>query len=94
MNHFYDRQKGFCVFPGYNWCGPGCSGPGMPLNAVDAACRDHDLCYKYHRDRCYCDRMFMNQLMQLQNRYTTEGRLARTMLRYMRLQTGIHCMFK
>ena len=43
------RRKGrfrFCVFPGYNWCGPGCNGPGAPINELDAACKAHDICYQ------------------------------------------------
>ncbi|WP_325058505.1 hypothetical protein [Lentibacillus cibarius] len=35
----------FCIFPGYKYCGPGCSGPEQPINAVDAACQVHDICY-------------------------------------------------
>ena len=31
-----NRLLGFCIFPGYNWCGPGCSGPDDPANDVDA----------------------------------------------------------
>lgn len=35
------------LLPGFygNWCGPGHSGPGEPVDQLDAACRDHDLCY-------------------------------------------------
>lgn len=28
-----------------NWCGPGCSGPGAPISAVDSCCKSHDNCY-------------------------------------------------
>ncbi|RDY66986.1 phospholipase, partial [Halobacillus trueperi] len=44
----YKRPK-FCVFPGYRWCGPGCSGPGAPINETDAACKAHDECYRKTR---------------------------------------------
>ncbi len=81
----------FCVFPGYNWCGPGCSGPDKPINAVDAACKEHDLCYRKTRDYCHCDDQFINRLRELQNPYTEEGRHARLMLKYMRIQRGITC---
>lgn len=30
------------------WCGPGISGPEAPIDEVDGACRDHDLCYAAH----------------------------------------------
>lgn len=32
------RKFPFCVFSGYRWCGPGCSGPGQPINDVDSCC--------------------------------------------------------
>jgi hypothetical protein len=41
-----------------NWCGPGASGPGAPIDDLDACCMAHDQCY----DRegyldCDCDRV-------------------------------------
>jgi hypothetical protein len=84
----------FCIFPGYNWCGPGCSGPGAPINAVDAACHSHDICYRMSGDRCWCDEQFMYRLERLQNPYTVEGRHARVMLNYMRFVRGYHCLFR
>ncbi|MFB4164645.1 phospholipase [Alteribacillus sp. JSM 102045] len=81
----------FCVFPGYNWCGPGCSGPGAPVNAVDAACREHDYCYKYFGPGCACDQLFMHRLLYLQNPYTQEGKQARLLYNYMKLQTLFTC---
>lgn len=39
-----------------NWCGPGCSGPGYPIDNVDACCRTHDQCYAtYGYFNCDCD---------------------------------------
>jgi RHS repeat-associated protein len=35
---------GLPPFGGLHWCGPG--GSGIPVNQVDAACRQHDLCYE------------------------------------------------
>ncbi|MDQ0154002.1 phospholipase [Robertmurraya andreesenii] len=84
----------FCLFPGYNWCGPGCSGPGAPVNAVDAACRRHDMCYRYTGDRCRCDHEFIYRLERLQNPYSVEGRHAKVMLNYMRMVRGFNCSFK
>ncbi|TKC19155.1 phospholipase [Robertmurraya kyonggiensis] len=88
------RMPRFCLFPGYNWCGPGCSGPAAPINAVDAACQRHDMCYMYTRDRCMCDNEFMFRLEQLQNPYTPEGRHARVMLNHMRILRGFNCLFR
>ncbi|RSL35076.1 phospholipase [Salibacterium salarium] len=80
-----------CIFPGYNWCGPGCSGPRPPINAVDAACKAHDECYRKFGNYCGCDQAFIKQLMLLQNPYTLEGRHARTILRYMKIQRFFTC---
>lgn len=88
------RSPRFCMFPGYNWCGPGCSGPGAPINEVDAACRQHDLCYQWTRERCRCDHDFIERLERLQNRYTREGRHARVLLNHMRILKGINCLFR
>ncbi|MEC3883654.1 phospholipase [Halobacillus sp. HZG1] len=85
------RRPGFCVFPGYKYCGPGCSEPGEPVNAVDAACKAHDECYRYYRDYCDCDLAFINKLERLQNPYTLEGRHARTLYKYMRIQRIFTC---
>ncbi|QAS52625.1 phospholipase [Halobacillus litoralis] len=87
------RKPGFCIFPGYNYCGPGCSGPGAPVNAVDAACKEHDECYRYYGDYCACDTAFIKQLEMLQNPYTIEGRHARTMYKYMKMQRFFTCAF-
>ncbi|MCA0984955.1 phospholipase [Halobacillus yeomjeoni] len=87
------RKPGLCLFPGYNYCGPGCSGPGAPLNAVDAACKQHDECYRYYGNYCECDLAFIRQLKRLQNPYTEEGRHARMMYKYMKLQQLFTCSF-
>lgn len=40
-----------------NWCGPGCSGPDSPVDAVDSCCKAHDLCYdSLGYSSCSCDR--------------------------------------
>ncbi|WP_246569289.1 hypothetical protein [Allobacillus halotolerans] len=46
----------FAYFPEYNWCGPGCHGPETPVNAVDAACKAHDMYYDQYGPSCGCDR--------------------------------------
>ncbi|MFC7786278.1 MULTISPECIES: phospholipase [unclassified Rossellomorea] len=80
-----------CVFPGYKWCGPGCSGPGAPINSVDAACKAHDLCYEQYGPSCRCDRMFMRRLKNEINPETQKGRHAFLLYQYMKLQTRVTC---
>lgn len=52
----------FCIFPGYKNCGPVCSGPGAPINDVDAACKAHNECYRLYGPSCRCDQEFLNRL--------------------------------
>ncbi len=84
------RRKGrfrFCVFPGYNWCGPGCNGPGAPINELDAACKAHDICYQRGRAACECDEEFLRRLRPHINSYTQQGRHARLIYHYMKVQS-------
>lgn len=81
----------FCVLPGYNWCGPGCSGPDAPVNDVDAACKTHDECYRNGRSPCECDREFIQLLQTKINGFTEEGRHARMLYHYMKIQTIFTC---
>jgi len=40
-----------------NWCGAGDANRASPIDALDAACRAHDLCYEQRgRGSCTCDR--------------------------------------
>ncbi|MGF9887878.1 hypothetical protein ABEX78_04445 [Priestia megaterium] len=48
--------------PGYKWCGPGCSGPGCPVNDVDCCCKYHDLCYEDYGSCHSCDEQFLDCL--------------------------------
>ncbi|MFC0524892.1 phospholipase [Pontibacillus salicampi] len=80
-----------CIFPGYRWCGPGCTGPGAPINAVDAACRAHDLCYRNEGPSCRCDLLFIHRLERLVNEPGKEGSHARVIYHYMKLQTSFKC---
>ena len=77
--------------PGYNWCGPGCSGPGKPVNRVDAACRAHDKCYDKYGPICKCDREFMERLRPLMDQRNREGRHARLVFHCMKLHTHFKC---
>jgi hypothetical protein len=43
-----------------NWCGAGDANRAAPIDAFDAACRAHDLCYeRVGRGACLCDRAFL-----------------------------------
>ena len=92
---FNKRNKGFhfCVLPGYNWCGPGCNGPGPPINDIDEACRAHDICYLMGRSRCACDRELLDRLYPKINSHTEKGRHARLLYNYMKLQSHVTCGF-
>lgn len=47
-----------------NYCGKGNRG-GRPVDAVDAACRQHDICYHKGRYKKSCDEKFVNNLAKL-----------------------------
>ncbi|MGJ7923080.1 phospholipase [Neobacillus sp. LXY-4] len=85
------RNRGLCLFPGYRWCGPGCSGPGAPINDVDACCYRHDRCLRMGRSRCECDREFLHCLKPKVNYHTDKGRKAAIMYGYMKFQTLFSC---
>lgn len=89
------RQHGFklCVLRGYHWCGPGCSGPGEPINEVDAACKIHDECYRTCGDKCYCDIELMQLLAPLLDENSERGRHARLIYRYMKMQSYFTCRY-
>lgn len=86
-----NRMRGRCIFPGYNWCGPGCSGPGAPTNDVDACCMRHDHCLQRGIHPCFCDEEFMRCLYPKMARPTREGRHARLMYNAIRVRTLFTC---
>ncbi|NLY80972.1 MAG: Parvovirus coat protein VP1-like protein [Lysinibacillus sp.] len=65
---------GFC-YPGYRYCGPGCSGPGAPTNPIDACCMEHDYCYRMYGPSRYCDELFQQCLHPFKDPYY--GKMAR-----------------
>jgi|SRR3954447_11974382 hypothetical protein len=83
-------QVGVCLFPEYKWCGPGCSGPGTPINDVDACCQSHDKCLKFN-SQCYCDKKFRKCLRPKVNLSSEKGRVAALMYTYMSFQTIFTC---
>ncbi|MDS9471879.1 phospholipase [Sporosarcina pasteurii] len=83
----------FCVLPGYNWCGPGCNGPGEPINEIDVACKAHDKCYALYGDKCQCDEDFLNRLYPYIHERSQRGRHARLLYHYMRMQSFFTCRY-
>lgn len=48
-----------------NYCGPGNRG-GEPIDDIDAACQQHDMCYHYNqRHDQKCDARFIRELRRL-----------------------------
>lgn len=80
-----------CILPGYNWCGPGCNGPGPPINEIDAACKAHDFCYRSSVNRCDCDRDLIRQLEPFLNQNNELGKHARLLYHYMKIQAFFRC---
>ena len=80
------RKRKNCLFPGYRWCGPGCSGPGAPINDVDACCKAHDQCIERYGYSYQCDRKFVNCLRPKVNFYTRKGRTAALMYGFIKVQ--------
>ncbi|MFJ7648417.1 phospholipase A2 family protein [Lysinibacillus sp. NPDC097279] len=71
-----NRRLRFC-YPGYKYCGPGCSGPGSPTNAVDSCCKKHDECYSRYGRTKNCDELFQQCLLAHMNTNSKMGRDAR-----------------
>ncbi|GAA0462353.1 phospholipase [Alkalibacillus silvisoli] len=68
---------GFCLL-GYRYCGPGCSGPGAPVNRIDRACKAHDDCYRRRsHSKKQCDEAFIRRLDLIKQQSNYEGRHAR-----------------
>lgn len=65
----------FC-YRNYRYCGPGCSGPGIPINPVDRCCLAHDECYARFGRSKHCDYQFQQCLKPYKNPYSTMGREA------------------
>ncbi|MFZ3579916.1 phospholipase [Virgibacillus sp. DJP39] len=91
VNNRRNRIPSCGIFPGYNWCGPGCSGPGAPVNRVDAACKAHDECYRIYGSICKCDIQFMRRLQAYRTPQTLEGRQANVMYKAMKIKSRFSC---
>jgi len=83
-NRVTPQQLGLPVYGRY--CGPGFGDPtGMtpPIDAVDAVCREHDLCYgrRGYFD-CRCDRNLIQSMPgAVAGTSTLEGKIAGTLIR-------------
>ena len=64
-----------CIYG--RWCGPGCSGPGPPIDDVDACCESHDQCYATRGYfACSCDSTLVNCVAPKMDVWTAKGRAA------------------
>lgn len=71
-----------------NYCGPGNRG-GEPIDAIDAACKMHDMCYHYQkRNDCKCDEKLIKDLEdQLKTRLKfRQHYMAKAMILYFKKQ--------
>lgn len=70
---YYDSVP--CIYG--RWCGPGCSGPGAPVDDVDACCLAHDHCYsrRGYFD-CECNEEVLRCVAPKRDWRTPKGRAA------------------
>ncbi|WP_311348952.1 hypothetical protein [Corynebacterium durum] len=61
--------------PGYgNWCGPGHSGPGNPVDTIDSLCQKHDKCYgERGYFACSCDREMVEDIRNNRGKFRGFG---------------------
>lgn len=59
-----------------NWCGPGYSGPGAPIDILDSICMQHDKCYEQRGYfSCYCDDVLKAEINRLASQMGTRERI-------------------
>lgn len=80
-----------CIFPGYNWCGPCCSGPGDPINDVDACCKKHDKCLNQGIHSCECDKEMLRCLRSKVDFNTEQGRVAAIIYLFFKFKVLVKC---
>ncbi|MHC0036218.1 phospholipase [Pseudoneobacillus sp. C159] len=86
-----NKRHSGCIFPNYRYCGPGCSGPGAPLNDIDACCKKHDRCLGRKESECCCDRELLKCLRSKMHRDHPRGRDAALMYGAMKVKTVFSC---
>lgn len=84
-------RKPRCAFSGYRWCGVRCSGPGAPVNEIDACCMRHDLCLHRGIHPCQCDHTFMECLRPKMRGHSRESRHASLMYHAFKLKNTFRC---
>lgn len=78
----YGEYEGLPCLYG-RWCGPGCSGPGAPIDELDQCCKSHDECYgRRGYFNCGCDRDVVNCVAPLRSRPGAMGTWATRVHRY------------
>ncbi|MDQ0270579.1 hypothetical protein J2S17_002454 [Cytobacillus purgationiresistens] len=85
------KRRGFCLPGGYRYCGPGCSGPGAPINYVDSCCKRHDDCIDRYGPCCKCDEELIRCVQSRTRDRGNEGSTARLISGFMRLRSSFRC---
>ena len=83
-----------CIYG--NFCGPACSGPGEPIDALDRCCKAHDDCYtEKGYFACDCDLQLLNCVAGQTPNILTDGPNATfgalLVSTYFGLQYLLHC---
>lgn len=68
---YTDRKSRLDIPVWGNYCGPGHSGPGKPIDLLDTACMHHDNCYgKEGYWSCNCDKGLVDEINSNLNHMT------------------------
>ncbi len=60
-----------------NWCGPGHSGPGEPIDDLDRACMNHDKCYASKGyTTCSCDEDLLAEIRRIYDGISDKDKVA------------------
>lgn len=75
-------KRGVPSFKAYgNWCGPGYSGPGDPVDGIDRCCMKHDKCYEAvsrEKDKEACD---VHLIGCVEDEYDNTSRYGKVLIR-------------
>lgn len=85
------NKPGFCLPGGYRYCGPGCSGPGAPINYVDSCCKRHDRCIDKYGDCYECDEELIRCVQSRTHCRNREGQMARIISGFMHMRSSFRC---
>lgn len=71
----YAQPQGIKIPVWGNWCGPGHSGPGTPVDTLDTLCMRHDKCYAQRGYlSCYCDAQLKAEIDRFSHRMGSKER--------------------